>query len=117
MSRRLGAASAVLLLAAAAPQDYGPQRSFAGIYSSSFEHSEFGGCWLTFRPEESKRFHARIAPEKYESRRYRIAFIGRSTPRLKDVGRGGGYGHLGMMPCEVEVIELKSVRQLGPAAR
>ena len=116
MSRRLAAASAALLLGAAAPQDYGPQRSFAGTYTSSFEHSEFDGCWLTFRPEASKRFHALVpGADKYEGQRAQIHFIGRGTARLKTVSGGKGYGHVGAYPCEIEVIELKSARSLGSA--
>ena len=109
---RFALALPCLLLLGADP-DYGPTQRFEGIYTSSFEHSEFGGCWLTFSETASRKFWSLVPHEKYEGHRYRIAFIGRSTPRLADVGRGRGYGHMGMMPCEIEVLEVREVEHLG----
>ena len=65
-----------------------------------------------FTPAASKRFYDAIPLHAYKEQRARIAFLGRSTPRLKNVRPGKGYGHLGMMPCEIEVISLRSVRTL-----
>ena len=111
------AVAAGFVLLAAAPQPFGPSRSYSGVYSSSFEQSEFGGCWLSFVPAASKKFFSLVPPETHWGRRYRIDFTGRSTPRLKSVGRGQGYGHLGMFPCEIEVTEIRSARILRPEAR
>ena len=117
MIRALAAAALAYLLGAAGPPPYGPPRQFDGIYSASFEHSEFDGCWLNFTPAASKRFYAAVPLHAYKEQRARIAFLGRTTPRLKNVRPGKGYGHLGMMPCEMEVIVLRSVQALPPARR
>jgi hypothetical protein len=113
--RVLAGAALAFLPAAAGPPPYGPPRQFSGIYNASFEHSEFEGCWLSFTPAASKRFYDAVPLHAYKEQRARIAFLGRSTPRLKTVHPGKGYGHLGMMPCEIEVISLRSVRALPPA--
>jgi hypothetical protein len=114
MRRRASIAVALpcLLLLGADPV-YGPKQRFEGVYTSSFEHSEFGGCWLSFSEAASRKFWSLIPREKYEGHRYRVAFMGRSTPRIADVGRGGGYGHMGMMPCEIEVLEVLDAKHLG----
>ena len=109
------AAFAALLVAAAL---YGLPRSYSGIYTSSFEHSEFDGCWVNFSRKASARLvelHPRVFGP--EGSRYQVEFVGRSTHRLKDVKPGQGYGHVGAYPCEIEVLELRSARRLPPAAR
>lgn len=113
MRRVAGLAVLLSLPLVAAAHAYGPAQRFEGVYTSSFEHSEFGGCWLTFSEAASRKFWSLVPAEKYEGHRYRIAFVGRSTPRLADVGRGRGYGHMGMMPCEIEVIEVLKAEHLG----
>ena len=110
------AAGALVALLAGALLAFGPTRDFSGVYTSSFEHSEFDGCWVNFSPEASKRFHALVpGADKYEATRAQVHFSGRSTARLKNVSGGKGYGHVGAYPCEIEVIELKSARSLGAA--
>ena len=112
MRRSLAAALAPILIAAG-PQTFGPERPLSGVYTSSFEQSEFRGCWLSFNPAASKKFFSMVPPETHWGRRYRLDAVGRSTPRLAKVGRGNGYGHLGMYPCEIQLTEVRSVRILG----
>ena len=116
MIGRLASLAGALALVAAGPPPFGPSRTFSGIYSSSFEHSEFGGCWLSFAPKASKRFFSIVPPETHWGRRYHVEFIGRTTPR-RDVRGGKGYGHLGTLPCEIEVTEVKAARILKPSGR
>lgn len=105
------------LLLAAAPQTYAPERAFTGVYTASFEHSEFAGCWLSFGPQASKTFFGQVDHDKYWGASYRISFTGRSTPRLKLPTRGKGYGHVGAYPCEIQVTQLRSVTKVVPAKR
>ncbi len=113
--RPIAASLAILapLLLIGAAGTYRAERLFDGIYTSAFEHSEFGGCWLNFSVPASRRFRSLVQPEKYEARRYHLRFVGRKTPRIPNVRPGKGYGHLGMMPCEVEVVRVVSVRTMG----
>ena len=99
-------------LLGASPQAFGPEQPLSGVYTSSFEQSEFRGCWLSFAPSASKKFFSLVPPETHWGRRYRIDAVGRTTPRLTKVGNGHGYGHLGMYPCEIQVTQVRSARIL-----
>jgi len=105
---------APVLLAAVAP-GHGPPQRFRGVFSSAFEFSAFDGCWLTFSRKAGRQFYARVGPQGHDGQRYRMIFLGRRSPASG--GTAGNYGHLGAYPCEIEVLELRRVRPIGPIKR
>ena len=83
--------------------------SFAGIYRTGFEQSDFQPCgrqtvwWL-----KNPGILFQTYPGLRSSKHLYIRFRGRRSP----VGR---YGHLGSYPVEVEIVELLSATQTIPA--
>ncbi|HET7709285.1 MAG TPA: hypothetical protein VFK50_07110 [Sphingomicrobium sp.] len=113
MIAKLAVAAPALLSMATAPMLFSERQGFAGIHTAHLEFSEFNGCWLEFAPSAYERYR-RLVPQSFDLQRVRIAFIGRGTARLRGFKRGSGYGHMGMYPCQIEVLELRSAAPLPP---
>jgi hypothetical protein len=113
VNRQMAGAGLVLLTVAAAPLLYGQRQSYSGTYAEHFEFSEFAGCYLTFTPSAWAKYRA-VVPETFDRQRAKLDFVGRGTARLRDFKPGDrrGYGHMGMYPCQIEVIDLRTAKPL-----
>ena len=103
-----------------APTEEAPRR-YHGRYFTSFEYSNFEGCWLT-TSDQASRTLLRRHPELEDTRAllsgktmvFELTFEG----TRRDAPPGDyihGFGHMGTYRCEITLVRLIDSRRLPDA--
>lgn len=98
------------------PQEpqFGPEAAMAGLWTNSFEHSDFNNCWLSMTAEAAADLR-RLDPGSFDgplqARSFRVRIMGR---RSVDPASGPAlYGHLGGWRCEIQATRFLAVEVIG----